>query len=100
MNTRKIYELYQGPSGPSNMSQWYDRFSKQIWQVAAVSVKQAIYLCAKEVWYDGRENQTGIIAYKVSNNDHNSGKSWTMWDGVADRSSGFKHGQSFKDPVA
>jgi hypothetical protein len=91
VSTRKVYELYMSPSGPSHLSKWYSAFTKQMWHVAAYSVKQAIFLCARGEWYQGG---TGILAYKVSNNN---GKCWRRWDGTDSVWSGYKHGNAFKD---
>ena len=58
MKEVKIYTLYDGPRGPSPKSVYYGRFSKTIYHTAAVSIKQAVYLTAKNIWYEGN---TGII---------------------------------------
>lgn len=86
----KIYELYCGPKGPSCESKYYDKTSRQVWQVAAVSVKQAIFLAANGCWYGGRSN--GIIAHKSGVGN----EKWQIWDSdQLEHDSPYIHGRTF-----
>lgn len=66
MKPLKVYTLYDSPNGPSCQSVWYSKYSKKIWHVAAVSIKQAIYLAAHNSWSKG---DVGIIEYTSSGSD-------------------------------
>jgi hypothetical protein len=87
---RRVYDLFDGPKGPSRESKWYDRRFKRVWQVVAVSVKQAIYLSAHDNWYDGR---TGIVAYTGLRSD----SPWRRYDGSEVWGTPWKHYQTFSD---
>ena len=93
---RRVYDLYQGPQGPTADSKWYDLTNKVIYTVAAYSGRQAVYLAANGVWYDGA-NRVGLLAYKHSDDDYRGGKCVDRWDGTVAESSGYKHYQVFKD---
>lgn len=69
-----VYELFEGPEGPNNLSRWYGAYSSQLWQVAASSLKQALYSATHDLWSDGKS--AGLIAYQESDD-----KQWFYFDG-------------------
>lgn len=56
----KVYALYDGPDGPSAQSKWYGRYSKNLYHVAAYSIKQAVFVVAHDEWSTGG---VGILEY-------------------------------------
>lgn len=61
MSSLKVYILNNGPSGPSCQTKYYGRYGKDIWQVVATSVKQAIYLAAHDMWW--ARGRPGIVSH-------------------------------------
>lgn len=87
MRTGRIYTLYAGSHGPTCYSSAYDRDSKDIWHVAARSLKQAMYLCARDVW--SVDGSFGIVEH------HGSDGVWRDYDGTEDWEATYKHSEAW-----
>ena len=90
--TRRIYELYSGPNGPTPRTIEYNSMNKTVWHVAAVSVKQAVFLAAKNIWFD-KPGGVGIVAHTHCASD----AQWTRHDGTNAWGSPYKHYKTFTD---
>lgn len=84
----RIYELYEGPEGPNNLARWYGAYSEQLWQVAASSLKQALYLATHDTWSDG--TSPGIVAYQES-----SALQWFYFDDTFSWRRRYRDGRTF-----
>ncbi len=83
MKSPKVYDLFWTIHGPTCRSQEYSLLNKRITKVAAVSLKQAMYLAAHDVWYNGT---TGIVADRED-------EVWRYYDGTTGNTPRFKHGR-------
>jgi hypothetical protein len=89
MKLRRVYDLYNGTGGVSCNSINYGNPSKAVYQVVAVSIKQAYYLASNLKWYNG---SVGIVAYTSCAND-----GWKLYNGTFSRGTPWKHYQSFSE---
>lgn len=89
MKTIKVYELYDGALGPSSQSRNYGYISKRLWHVAAVSIKQAIYLAAHDQWRKGGKG-VGILEYSHCASDD----PWKHDDGTVSYAVNYRHNQT------
>ena len=55
----RVYSLFSGPSGPTAESGYYGVYSKTIWTVAAMTLKQALYLAGRDCWT--KDGGPGIV---------------------------------------
>jgi len=84
-----VYELFDAPGGKySPQSSNYDRNSRRVIMVAAVSLKQALFMAHSNKWSDGV--QAGIIAIKGSEGQ------WRLYTGGTEWAVPWKHNKTFK----
>ena len=88
----KIYLLYDGPNGPTCWSKYYGNYGKNVWHVAALTVKQAYYLCAHNKWSEGF-NHAGVVEYSPDLEDNK--EKWIQINGDWLDYSIYKHGRKY-----
>ena len=71
----KVYKLYDGPTGPTAQSKHYTLISKNVYHVAAFSVKQAVLLAARREW--STRGRPGLLEYS------DASQKWYRADGTA-----------------
>jgi len=86
----KVYSLFGYQNDPTCRSQVYGRVSKNIWHVAAKSVKQALWLCSNNQWHTGDKNAVGILEATSGNY---TGEDWIDFAGNKYASQKYKHGK-------
>ncbi len=84
----KVYELFWNGARPTCESKYYPVASKRVTQVAAVSLKQAMYLASHDKWYEGIG--FGILSDRTNGSDSPT----KFWDGKIDWDTRYKHGKS------
>lgn len=85
----RVYDLFDSPCGKySPNSSNYDRVSRRVYKVAAVSLKQALFVLHKSNWTDG--TKAGIIAIKDSEGQ------WKVYNGETTCNAPWEHGKTFK----
>jgi hypothetical protein len=88
----RIYELYRNGGAVTCRSAYYDRESKEVWHVAAQSVKQACYLAGHGIWAKPT-SEVGIVEYGNGGDD---GSEWLDANGERRDSPQFRDGQKYK----
>ncbi len=85
----RVYDIYDAPRGKlSPQSNNYDRVSRRVIKVAAVSLKQALHMAYSRTWTDG--TSPGIAAIKDS-----EGK-WKVYTGTTEWNVPWEHYRTFK----
>jgi hypothetical protein len=88
----RIYELYGNGGAVTCRSACYDRDSREVWHVAAHSVKQACYLANHGIWVKPT-SEVGIVGH---GNGENDGNEWLDADGKRRGCPQFRHRQMYK----
>ena len=86
----RVYQLNNGPTGPSTLSKHYGRYGKMLWLVAAPDAATAVALAKARTW--SADGAAGIVA---SSGDASEAP-WRLWDGRAVRAQPFRHRQSLR----
>ena len=62
--TKRIYELYDGPKVFSPQSKYYGQYSKNIYRVRAVSLKQAMYLLYQDQYAESNKHVGIVVVWR------------------------------------
>lgn len=89
----KVYELYDSGFGsPTCQSSVYAVRTRHVWHVVALTVKQAYYLAANNLWQEQDGDGTGIVEERT---DSDPLRPWLQADGTTTEEPQFRYRQTF-----